>query len=175
MLVLRPADAQETTYCWRLALENKHTPTAIILSRQDIPSLPNVQFDQTAKGGYIALKDTNPQVVLVASGAEVSTLLQATELLHKDNIQVQVVSVPSEGLFRQQPATYQQDVLPAKLPRFGLTSGLPCTLQGLVGDSGKIYGMQSFGVSAPYKVLDEKLGFTPENIYKEIKNYINGI
>ena len=175
MLVLRPADAQETTYCWRLALENKHTPTAIILSRQDIPSLPNVQFDQTAKGGYIALKDTNPQVVLVASGAEVSTLLQATELLHKDNIQVQVVSVPSEGLFRQQPATYQQDVLPAKLPRLGLTSGLPCTLQGLVGDSGKIYGMQSFGFSAPYKVLDEKLGFTPENIYKEIKNYINGI
>ncbi len=175
MLVLRPADAQETTYCWRLALENKHTPTAIILSRQDIPSLPNVQFDQTAKGGYIALKDTNPQVVLVASGAEVSTLLQASELLHKDNIQVQVVSVPSEGLFRQQPTTYQQDVLPAKLPRFGLTSGLPCTLQGLVGDSGKIYGMQSFGFSAPYKVLDEKLGFTPENIYKEIKNYINGI
>lgn len=173
MLVLRPADAQETTHCWRLALGNKHTPTALILSRQDIPALPKSSFEETLRGGYIVLTDEHPQIVLLASGSEVSTLVQASELLHKEGISVQVVSIPSEGLFRQQSKDYQEKVLPVGIPRFGLTAGLPCTLQGLVGDNGKIHGLTSFGFSAPYKVLDEKLGFTPEQVSDEIQKYLD--
>lgn len=173
MLVLRPADAQETTHCWRLALGNKHTPTALILSRQDIPALPKSSFEETLRGGYIVLADEHPQIVLLASGSEVSTLVQASELLQKEGISVQVVSIPSEGLFRQQSKDYQEKVLPVGIPRFGLTAGLPCTLQGLVGDNGKIHGLTSFGFSAPYKVLDEKLGFTPEQVSDEIQKYLD--
>lgn len=173
MLVLRPADAQETTHCWRLALGNKHTPTALILSRQDISALPKGSFEETLRGGYIVLADEHPQIVLLASGSEVSTLVQASELLHKEGIPVQVVSIPSEGLFRQQSKDYQEKVLPVGIPRFGLTAGLPCTLQGLVGDNGKVHGLTSFGFSAPYKVLDEKLGFTPEQVSDEIQKYLD--
>ncbi|MBQ7209797.1 MAG: transketolase [Paludibacteraceae bacterium] len=172
MLVLRPADAEETTMAWRLAMENTDTPTALILSRQDIPALPVQNFDGFSHGAYIVQKDEHPQVVLLASGSEVATLLQGTELLRHDGIGVQVVSVPSEGLFRRQPLAYQKEVLPDGLPRFGMTAGLSVTLQGLVGSNGKIWGLNSFGFSAPYKVLDEKLGFTAENVYKQVKELL---
>lgn len=172
MLVLRPADAEETTMAWRLAMENTDTPTALILSRQDIPALPVQNFDGFSHGAYIVQKDEHPQVVLLASGSEVATLLQGAELLRHDGIGVQVVSVPSEGLFRRQPLAYQKEVLPDGLPRFGMTAGLSITLQGLVGSNGKIWGLNSFGFSAPYKVLDEKLGFTAENVYKQVKELL---
>ena len=172
MLVLRPADAEETTLAWRCAIENTATPTALILSRQDIAPVPNVNLEGFRKGAYIVSKDENPQVVLLASGSEVATLMAGAELLRKEGIRLQVVSVPSEGLFRQQPIEYQNEILPKGIKRFGMTAGLPCTLEGLVGDNGAIWGLESFGFSAPYKVLDEKLGFTAQNVYEQVKKLL---
>lgn len=171
MLVLRPADAEETTVAWKLAMENISTPTALILSRQNITNLPaGTPYQRAAQGAYIvAGSDENPDIVLVASGSEVATLVAGSELLHKDGIKVRVVSVPSEGLFRNQTPEYQESIIPASAKVFGLTAGLPVTLQGLVGSRGKVWGLESFGFSAPYKVLDEKLGFTAENVYKQVK------
>lgn len=171
MLVLRPADAEETTVAWQLAMENTSTPSALILSRQNITLLPEgTDYAQAARGAYIvAGSDANPDVVLVASGSEVSTLVAGTELLRKDGIKVRVVSAPSEGLFRNQAPGYQESVIPVGAKVFGLTAGLPVNLQGLVGANGKVWGLESFGFSAPYKVLDEKLGFTAENVYKQVK------
>ncbi|MBQ9400289.1 MAG: transketolase [Bacteroidales bacterium] len=171
VLVLRPADAKETTEAWALAMENTQTPTALIFSRQNIANLPEGNdYSQVAKGGYIvAGSDPDPDVILVASGSEVSTLEAGAKLLRADGKKVRVVSVPSEGLFRQQPKAYQQSVLPAGVKKFGMTAGLPVTLQGLVPESeGTIWGLESFGFSAPYKVLDEKLGYTAENVYEQV-------
>ena len=171
MLVLRPADAEETTIAWKLAMENMSTPTGLIFSRQNIANLPaGTDYEQAAKGAYIvAGSDENPDVILVASGSEVSTLVAGTELLRKDGVKVRIVSAPSEGLFRNQPKEYQEAILPADAKIFGMTAGLPVTLQGLVGCHGKVWGLESFGFSAPYKVLDEKLGFTAENVYNQVK------
>ena len=173
-LVLRPADAQETTEAWRLAMENTDSPTALILSRQNIADLPaGNDYRQAEKGAYIvAGSDENPDVILLASGSEVSTLVAGTELLRKDGVKVRIVSVPSEGLFRSQPKDYQQQILPAGIKKFGLTAGLPVNLEGLVGADGCIWGLESFGFSAPYKVLDEKLGFTAENVYNQVKKLL---
>lgn len=172
MLVLRPADTKETTECWRMAMENTHTPTALILSRQNIKSLPeDNDYSQVARGGYIvAGSDNNPDVILVASGSEVSTLVAGAALLREDGVKVRIVSVPSEGLFREQAKGYQKLILPTDIKKFGMTAGLPVNLLGLVPEAeGKIWGLESFGFSAPYKVLDEKLGFTAENVFKQTK------
>ena len=172
MLVLRPADVEETTVCWKMAMENIDTPTALILSRQNVNMLPEGNdYSQAEKGGYIvAGSQENPDVILVANGSEVSTLVAGAELLKKDGIKTRVVSIPSEGLFRNQSREYQDSVVPAGIKKFGLTAGLPINLLGLVGTHGKIWGLESFGFSAPYKVLDEKLGFTAENVYKQVKS-----
>ncbi len=172
MLVLRPADAEETTLAWRAAIENTATPSALILSRQDIAPVPNVNLEGFRKGAYIVSKDENPQVVLLASGSEVSTLLAGAELLRKEGVRLQIVSVPSEGRFREQSKEYQNEILPKGVKRFGMTAGLPCTLEGLVGENGAIWGLESFGFSAPYKVLDEKLGFTAQNVYEQVKKLL---
>ena len=172
VMVLRPADAEETTTAWQMALENTHTPTALILSRQDITNLPMVNAVGMKQGAYIVSKDENPQVVMLASGSEVSTLMAGAELLRAEGIRLQIVSVPSEAIFRQQPKEYQAQVLPQGVVRFGLTAGLPCTLEGLVGEHGTVWGLNSFGFSAPYQVLDEKLGFTAENVYKQVKQLL---
>lgn len=171
MLVLRPADADETTACWKLAMENTDTPSALILSRQNITKLPaGTDYSQAAKGAYIvAGADENPDVILVASGSEVATLVAGAELLRKDGLKIRIVSCPSEGLFRSQSKEYQESILPSGAKIFGLTAGLPVNLEGLVGANGKVFGLESFGFSAPYKVLDEKLGFTAENVYNQVK------
>ena len=171
MLVLRPADVEETTQCWRLAMENMDTPTGLILSRQNVANLPEGNdYTQAAKGGYIVVgSDENPDVVLVASGSEVSTLVAGAEKLRADGVKVRIVSVPSEGLFRSQSKEYQESVIPTGAKVFGLTAGLPVNLLGLVGANGKVFGLESFGFSAPFKVLDEKLGFTAENVYNQVK------
>ena len=171
MLVLRPADVEEATEAWRLAMENTTTPTGLIFSRQNINNLPEGNdYSQTCKGAYIvAGSDENPDVILLASGSEVSTLVAGAELLRKDGVRVRIVSVPSEGLFRSQSPDYQEQILPHGAKIFGLTAGLPVTLESLVGANGKIWGLPSFGFSAPYKVLDEKLGFTAENVYRQVK------
>ena len=173
-LVLRPADAKETTVAWAMAMENTDTPTALIFSRQNINNLPDGNdYEQARKGGYVvAGSDENPDVVLVATGSEVSTLVGGAELLRKDGVKVRIVSVPSEGLFRTQSAEYQQSVVPAGAKVFGMTAGLPVNLQGfLIGAApeSKVWGLESFGFSAPYKVLDEKLGYTAENVYNQVK------
>jgi transketolase len=179
MLVLRPADSAETTVAWKMALENDATPTALILSRQNIKDLPsdtNNRYSdalQSVKGAYVVQDcEGRPDVILVASGSEVATLVEGAVLLKKDNLKIRIVSAPSEGLFRNQTAEYQNSVLPEEIPTFGLTAGLPVTLQGLVGPKGAVFGMKSFGYSAPYKVLDEKLGFTAENVYNKVKEYL---
>ena len=171
VLVLRPADSIETTQCWKMAMENVDTPTALIFSRQNIAQLPDGNdYTQAEKGAYIvAGSDENPDVTLVASGSEVSTLVAGAALLREDGIKVRIVSCPSEGLFRTQPKEYQQSVLPCGEKIFGLTAGLPVNLEGLVGCNGKVFGLESFGFSAPYTVLDEKLGFTAQNVYNQVK------
>ncbi len=169
--VFRPADADETTVCWAMAMENMETPTALIFSRQNIAKLPaGNDYEQARKGAYIvAGSDADYDIILLASGSEVSTLVAGAELLRKDGVKVRIVSVPSEGLFRQQPKEYQESIIPTGAKVFGMTAGLPVTLEGLVGANGKVWGMPSFGFSAPYKVLDEKLGYTGENVYKQVK------
>lgn len=172
MLVLRPADVYETTVAYKIMMENTSTPTGMILSRQNIKDLPGnrlVEAEGVAKGAYVVINNKDSQITLLASGSEVSTLAEASEILKAEGINVRLVSVPSEGLFRSQSKEYQESVLKPNEKRFGLTAGLPCNLAGLVGENGVIFGLESFGFSAPYKVLDEKLGFTPAQVAENIK------
>ncbi len=169
--VFRPADVNETSVCWQMAMENMETPTALILSRQNVDNLAEgTNYELARKGAYVVgNSDENFDVILLASGSEVSTLEAGAVLLRKDGIKVRIVSVPSEGLFRRQSAEYQEQVLPKGSKIFGLTAGLPVTLEGLVGSNGKVFGLDSFGYSAPFTVLNEKLGFTAENVYNQVK------
>jgi transketolase len=177
-LVLRPADAEEATVAWKLALENIDTPTALILSRQNIKNLPSkgdryAEAQKAAKGAYIVTdSEGTPDVILLASGSEVATLVEGQVLLEKEGIKCRIVSVPSEGLFRSQSKEYQQSVLPSGVKKFGMTAGLPVNLEGLVACEGKVFGLESFGFSAPYTVLDEKLGFTAQNVYNQVKEIL---
>jgi transketolase len=179
IVVLRPSDSAETTVAWKIALHNKKTPTALILSRQNIKDLPSDNNDRyedsldSEKGAYIVqdCKGT-PDVILIASGSEVSTLVEGALLLKKDNLKVRIISAPSEGLLSNQPESYRKAILPENIPVFGLTAGLSVTLQGLVGPKGRVWGMNSFGFSAPFKVLDEKFGFTADNVYKQVTEYL---
>ena len=168
-LVLRPGDADETTMAWKLALESQR-PAALILSRQNINKLPVDSYDGVAKGAYIVMdSEGTPDVILLASGSEVSTLIDGANLLKADGVKVRVVSVPSEGLFRDQDKAYQEKVLPAGVKKFGMSSGLPSTLAGLVGADGETFGLDHFGYSAPFTVLDEKFGFNGQNAYNLVK------
>ena len=176
MLVLRPADAAETSVAYKMAMENRDTPTALILSRQDIDDLPAPEGETRAqaalgalRGGYTVVEaEGTPDVVLVADGSEVSLLCNVAVLLKADGVKASVVSMPSSGVFNRQDEAYRRSVLPSGIPHYGLTAGLPITMRMIDGFSGPVYGMERFGASAPYKVLDEKFGFTAENIYREV-------
>lgn len=171
--VLRPADVNETTVCWKMAMENMDTPTALIFSRQNVANLPEgTDYSGAERGAYTVVSDAQPEVVLVASGSEVSTLVAARQLLAADGITSRVVSCPSEQLFRAQDEAYRESVIPRNAKKFFLTAGLPVVFEGLAGDTGRIFGLNHFGHSAPFKVLDEKFGFTPEAVYSEIKQYL---
>jgi transketolase len=181
LLALRPADAAETSVAWKMAVENTLSPTALILSRQNVKDLPAAPGStrmkdalQAEKGAYVVMDcDGRPDVVLVAGGSEVSTLIDAAELLaERDKLKIRIVSVISEGLLRLQSDKYQKEIIPDDQPVFGLTAGLPVTLAGLVGKKGKVFGLDHFGYSAPAKVLDEKFGFTAENIYSQVVSYL---
>lgn len=178
MLVLRPADAAETSVCWKMAMDNKQTPTALILSRQDIPDLPAASGNRyqealgAERGGYTVMDAAGAQVTLVANGSEVSLLCQTAELLDAAGIKASVVSVPSIGLFMDQDEEYRNSVIPSDMPTFGLTAGLPSTLREVVGANGYVYGLSRFGASAPYKVLDEKFGFTPQAVYEQVLKFL---
>lgn len=181
MLVLRPADSAETTVAWKMAMENTSTPTALILTRQDVTDIPAENGEgyearykaalQAERGGYIVKTDKDADVILVANGSEVSALVAAGKIIEKENIRYQIVSVPSIGLFLNQDAAYRNEVIPTDKPAFGLTAGLPSTLARLI-PNGHVKGLDHFGESAPFKVLDEKFGFTPEIVAKEILNYV---
>ncbi len=177
VVVLRPADGEETIQSWKLAVEESR-PVALILSRQNIKNLPTLgasrreESTQVFKGGYVVVDSPKPQAVLLASGSEVATLVEGAELLSKEGVDVRVVSVPSEGLLRDQPKSYQQSVLGEGIPRYGMTSGLPVTLQGLVGENGMIHGLDHFGYSAPYTVLDDKFGYNGKTVAKELKEML---
>lgn len=173
--VFRPCDVHAVTQCWKMAMENMETPTALIFSRQNVTDLPEGTDykNGVVRGAYEVIHEEHPDVILVASGSEVSTLTSTAELLKKDGIKSRVVSCPSEGLFRRQSKEYQESILPKNSKIFGLTAGLPVTFEGIVGGNGKVYGLESFGFSAPYKVLDEKLGYTPEHIHEEVLKYLS--
>ena len=177
MLVLRPADGDETVMAWKLAVE-EHRPVALVLSRQNIKTLPTLgairreEAAQVAKGGYVVMDAAKPAAVLIATGSEVATLVEGAELLAAEGIPVRVVNVPSEGLFRDQPRSYQESVLPSGVARYGMTSGLPVNLRGLVGENGVIHGLDHFGWSAPYKVLDEKFGYNGATVAAEVKKML---
>ena len=179
MVVLRPADAEETAVAWRYALSEQR-PVALVLSRQNIKNLPALncsrreEAKQAVKCAYIVMDSAKAQVVMLASGSEVATLVEGAELLQREGIPVRVVSVPSEGLFRDQPKSYQDSVLPRDVPRYGMTSGLSLNLRGLVGENGRIHGCDHFGYSAPYKVLDEKFGYNGLTVFEEVKAMIKG-
>lgn len=178
MLVLRPADAAETTVAWKMAMENTTSPTGLILSRQNVTDIPAMNGDrytealQMEKGGYVVLDDENPDVVLVGNGSEVGTLYGASQLLKEEGIKCRIVSMPSIGLFKRQSAEYRKSVIPADKPIFGLTAGLPSVFFTVVGVNGKVYGLDHFGASAPYTVLDEKFGYNAPNIAAEVKKFI---
>lgn len=176
-LVIRPADSAETVEAYKLAMENVHTPTILIFSRQNLEDLPGEnrreEAKQAAKGGYVLVKAENPDVVLVGNGSDVALLVHAAEELKKEGVKAQVVSVPSIGLFNSQSEEYRRSVIPAGVKLFGLTSGLPATLYPLLnGGEYRFMGMERFGASAPAKVLDEKFGYTTENVVKNIKQFL---
>jgi transketolase len=184
MLVLRPADTAESIVSWQMAINNKRTPTALLLSRQNIRDLPapagqsrlEAARDLTS-GAYIVLKTgAAPKVTLIGNGSEVATLVEASVILKKRyHLDVQVVSVPSEGLFRQQDQAYQLSVIPQFGQVFGLTAGLPVNLESLAGPNGRVWGLDHFGFSAPAEVLDEKFGFTAKNVVKRILQLVAGV
>ncbi|WP_338359735.1 transketolase [Yeosuana marina] len=179
-IALRPADSAETSVAWKMALENDKVPTGLILSRQVIKDLPSSSANRyqdalgAEKGGYVVKDVENPDVILIANGSEVATLIDGAHLLEaRANVKVKVVSVPSEGLFRLQPKNYQEDIIPSNKPAFGLTAGLPINLEGLVGGNGKVFGLDHFGYSAPASVLDEKFGFNGENVFEQVQQLLN--
>ncbi|MES2240662.1 MAG: transketolase [Bacteroidota bacterium] len=179
LLALRPADAIETSVAWDMALKNTNTPTALILSRQGIKDIPATRASRyeeataATKGGYLVKSTPNADITLIANGSEVSTLLDAAEILEKEKgLKVNVASIISEGLFKSQSKSYQESIIPKGEMVFGLTAGLPVNLEGLIGDSGKVVGLEHFGYSAPASVLDEKFGFNPKKVSEEIIQYL---
>lgn len=178
MLVLRPADVYETTEAWKMAMENTDTPTALILSRQNVNDLPGdrvAESKKAAKGAYIVKAcEGTPDIVMVANGSEVSTLFDGAKLLEeRKNLKIQIVSAISEGLFRTQSKEYQEEVIPSSAKKYALTAGIPCSMQGLVGVDGYVHGLDHFGYSAPFKVLDEKFGFNAESVYSDVCEFLN--
>lgn len=181
MLVLRPADVHETTVAWKMAMENNDTPTGLILSRQNVNNVPvqnGTAYEQALgeeKGAYIVKDCANkPDVILIASGSEVSTLFDGAKLLEeRKNLNIRIVSAPSEGLFRAQTKEYQDSVLIPNTPIYGMTAGMSLTVRDLVGANGYIHGLDHFGLSAPYTVLDEKFGFNGEAVYNDVCHYLN--
>lgn len=178
-VALRPADSQETNVAWKMAMENAKTPTGLILSRQgikDVPAQHGTRYEEALgaeKGGYLVQEVSNPDVILIANGSEVSTLVAAAKLLEdKEGLKVNIASIPSEGIFRQQSASYQEKIIPPNKPIFGLTAGLPVNLEGLAGPNGKVFGLEHFGYSAPAEVLDEKFGFTGDQVYQQVVDFL---
>lgn len=173
-VVIRPADAAETVEAYRIALNNAGSPTIIILSRQDLEDLPadnrRKEAEKAEKGGYIVYESENPRLTLLGNGSEVALLIHVAEKLREEGIGSRVVSIPSIGLFMRQPETYRNSVIAENLPIYALTSGLPAVFNSLTSRGDVVRGLERFGASAPAKVLEEKFGYTVENILSDVKS-----
>ena len=179
-LALRPGDAHETTAAWKMALE-AHGPAALVLTRQPVGDLPATSVagrfadaqKGAAQGAYAVVEcEGRPDLILLANGSEASLMVEGAAKLKAQGLKVKVVSAPSEGLFGEQPEAYREGLLPFGVPALGWTAGEPSTLRNLVGPLGKVYGMTRFGASAPFKVLDEKFGYTADNVVKVAQAYL---
>jgi transketolase len=180
LIVIRPADANETVHAWKAALNQKGSPVALILTRQKLPVLDRTLLspaELVEKGAYI-LKDSpkEPDVILLASGSEVSISLQASDILQSDGINVRVVSFPSWELFEKQPEDYKESVLPSSIKaRVSVEAGVKQGWEKYVGDYGESISIEKFGASAPADVLFKEYGFTPEKIVEMAQKVLNNI
>ena len=179
VLVIRPADSAETAVAWKMAMENTSSPTVLIFSRQNLEDIPAQNDNRRAeaygaeRGGYVVYENTNAKATLVGNGSEVANLIHAAKELEKEGINIRVVSVPSIGLFMHQDKEYRDSVIPQGSEIFGLTAGLPATLYPLMKDASRwdIKGLERFGASAPYKVLEEKFGFTLPQVIEAVRAF----
>jgi transketolase len=173
LTVIRPCDANETAEAWRFAVQNKKGPVALILTRQNTPTLDREIFaaaDGLQRGAYILSDNGNekPAVILLASGSEVHIGLQAAETLRKKDISVRVVSMPSWEIFERQPETYRQEVLPPQAQvRIAIEAGIPQGWHRYVGSDGTVVGLDRFGASAPYQTLYDKFGITASTVVEK--------
>ncbi len=177
VMVFRPADSAETLEGYKIAMNTKNRPSVVILSRQDLEDLPGEnrreEAKEASKGGYVVYgKEVDPEIVLIANGSEVSLLIHVAEALKAEGVKSRVVSVPCIGLFLDQSEEYRNSVIPRGIKEFGLTAGLPSNLTPLMHGEYEVYGLERFGASAPAKVLDEKFGYTVENILGCVKQFL---
>jgi transketolase len=171
MLVLRPADANETTLAWEMAMANGYSPTTLILSRQVMPPLENPHSKASA-AGYIVQNAEKPDLTFVANGSDVYLCCQAAEILRKEKISVRVVSVMSPRLFADLPQKEREALIPRWSPAFAVSSGLPSVLAPVVGPLGGSWGLTRFGKSAPLAVLEKEFGYTPEAVAEKARIYL---
>jgi transketolase len=174
LVVVRPADGNETIAAWKLALQRKRAPTALILTRQDLPLVAPAD-DSLLRGGYVLVESGSetPDVTLIGTGSEVHIALKARELLAAEGIHARVVSLPSWELFDAQPESYRQSVLPPGVPRVAVEAGVSLAWgHYLDGASGAVVGLNRFGASAPYKTLYSEFGLTPENVAEKAKKVV---
>ena len=170
LVLLRPADANETAAAWRVALEHHDGPVALILSRQKLPILEGVDPEGVARGAYVLADAESPRVLLLATGSEVEVALAARELLAEEGIAARVVSMPSWELFEVQPRAYRDSVLPPQITaRVAVEAATSLGWDRYIGPQGAVIGMTRFGASAPYQVLAQEFGFTAENVAAQAK------
>jgi len=170
LIVIRPGDANETSVAWQIAIESRSCPVALVLSRQNVPTLERSQHasaDGLRRGAYV-LADApggRADIILIGTGSELSLVVAARERLAKQNIHARVVSMPSWELFDQQPEEYRATILPKSVPaRLAVEAALPLGWHRYVGDNGDVVGIERFGASAPGNVVMEKLGFTVDHV-----------
>ena len=174
LIVIRPADANETVEAWKIALREKK-PVLLVLTRQNVPVLDPEKYPITEgvkKGAYILEDAENPDLILIGTGSEVHVCLEAKDILEKEGIKVRVVSMPSWELFFRQPDDYKREVLPEELPKVAVEAGSSLGWKEIVGDKGIVIGMEGFGASAPGNELLERFGFTPENVAQKAKKLL---
>ena len=172
LAVIRPADATETTEAWRVALERRHGPTVLVLSRQNLPVLDRATLAPASgvqRGGYVLWEaDRQPEVILIGTGSEVHIALEAGKILEEKGIPSRVVSLPSWELFDAQDVEYHESVLPSSIrARISIEAATSLGWERYVGLDGMAIGLARFGASAPAGVLYEKFGFTPQRVVEE--------
>ena len=177
---IRPGDANETAFAWKAALESNETPTALILSRQPLPTLDRATFNPAEgllKGGYVVTKDEGePEVILIATGSELGLAVKAAEALRKDGTKASVVSLPSWHRYEVQDQSYKDSVLPpAVRARVAIEQGGELGWDRYVGIDGATITMATFGASAPIAKLQEKFGFTVDNVVKVARETIGKV